>query len=416
VRGADAGAGGSSAGRPGTIARGRSPRIGIVAACRFPAPRGSQVLVDGMAGALSAAGADVHLLAPVVPGCRRPFALHSLADPGGIPDAEPSAGSGPRRLLGDLRLAARLRAAVVRERIDVLHAHNYEALIASLRVREATGIPVVFHAHAVLADELPLYAPRGAVSTGMARRLGAWCDRTFPPLADLVVALSPDVADYLARCGADPRRIEVVPPGLAPDGLELARHEDAPRAVFTGNLDRYQNLDLLFAAWELVEQRLPAASLAIVTHERARAPLPRRGGTFGRVEVVQARTLAQVRREWARATVGVSPRASWSGFPVKTLNYMAAGLPTVALAASAKGVRDGETGWVVRDPSPEALAETLCEALDDPCRSADRGRRAREALAEEHAWPRLAARILGLSRAVAGAGRGRRLPTGGVEG
>jgi len=416
VRTADAGAGGSSAGRPGVVARGRSPRIGIVAACRFPAPRGSQVLVDGMAGALAAAGADVHLLAPIVPGCRRPFALHSLAGPDGIPAAEPSAASGARRLLGDLRLASRLGAAVARERIEVLHAHNYEALLASLRVREATGIPVVFHAHSVLADELPLYAPRRVVPTGMARRLGAWCDRTFPPLADLVVVLSSDVADYLAQCGTDPRRIEVVAPGLDPDGLAFARREGAPRAVFTGNLDRYQNLDLLLAAWELVEQRLPAASLAIVTHERARAPLPRRGGALGRVEVVQARTLAQVRREWARATVGVSPRISWSGFPVKTLNYMAAGLPTVALEASAKGVRDGETGWVVRDPSPGALAEALCEALDDPGRSAERGRRAREVLAEEHAWPRLAARILGLSRAVASAGRGRRLPTGGVAG
>lgn len=395
---------------------GRSPRIGLVAGCRFPAPRGSQVLVDGMAHALVAAGADVHLLAPIAPGCARPFALHSLARPGELPAAEPGRVLGLRRLLDNARLAPRLRAAVLRERIEVLHAHNFEGLLASLRVRASTGVPVVFHAHSVLADELPLYAPAASVPTRAAVRMGSWFDRAFPRLADLVVALSADVASYLVDCGVEPGRIAVVPPGIdrLPPG-EPGPPGRAPRAVFTGNLDRYQNIELLLDAWAIVERRLPGATLAIATHESERRP-PRLGADLARVEVVQAGSLGAVRREWSQATVGVSPRASWSGFPVKTLNYMAAGLPTVALEASAKGVRDGETGWIVREGSAPALADALCEALDDPRESAARGRRAREAVDEGHAWPRLAERLLGLSAGVATVRRAGRLSTEPVAG
>ncbi|MFM8412710.1 MAG: hypothetical protein ACKOCT_20850, partial [Alphaproteobacteria bacterium] len=65
MRVADAGTSGGGEASPTTGSRGRLPRIGLVAACRFPAPRGSQVLVDGMARALAAAGADVRLIAPI---------------------------------------------------------------------------------------------------------------------------------------------------------------------------------------------------------------------------------------------------------------------------------------------------------------------------------------------------------------
>lgn len=400
MRGADAGSGSGGGLRGGGPAGGRLPRIGIVAACRFPAPRGSQVLIDGMAAALAATGADVRLLAPIAPGCTRPYAMHSLARAGELPEAEPRL-RGLRRFVEDLRFTTRLREVVARERIDVLHAHNYEALVASLRVKALTGVPVVFHAHAVLSDELPLYAAPGSLPSAAARRLGAWFDQVFPRRADLVVALCSDVASHLERCGTDPQRIVVVPPGL--DAASPIRRSTAarPRAVFSGNLDRYQNLELLLEAWAEVERRVPAASLSIVTHELERSVLPARGTPLCRVEVVRARTLAEVGQEWARATVGVSPRASWSGYPVKTLNYMAAGLPTVAVAASAKGVRNGETGWVAREATATGLATALCEALDDPATAAVRGRRARQSLQDEHGWPALAIRLLGISQAAA---------------
>jgi glycosyltransferase involved in cell wall biosynthesis len=378
------------------------PRIGLVAACRFPAPRGSQVLIDEMATAFAAAGAETHLIAPMARRVGRPYRTHALAPrPGIAPPSDPIAWPNFARLLFDAALVARLDAVVRRERISVLHAHNYEALAAALIVRRLRRVPVVFHSHAMLADELPLYAPRGSVARRSAQRLGAWADRTLPRLADHVVALSDDVADYLADRGVARERLSIVPPGLAPAAPPTEWRGERPRrAVFAGNLDAYQNVDVLLDAWVDVRRRRADAELSVVTH----AAPPALESAIARrrlqeaVRVVRARSFAEVSAEIASAAVGVSPRRSWSGFPIKTLNYMASGVPTVAFEASAKGIADGETGWVVRAPTAAALGAALCEALEDPVASARRGRAAREALHERHAWNSLAPDLLTISK------------------
>lgn len=389
---------------PGSAAgAGAGLRIGLVAACRFPAPRGSQVLVDEMARAFARSGAETHLFAPLAAALRRPYRVHPLPGITGLaPAADPGALAPLGRLALDAGMALRLVRLVERERIDVLHAHNWEGLVAALWARRSTGVPVVFHAHGVLADELPLYSPRGAGTA--ARRLGGWCDARLPHQADHVVALCDRVRDHFVSLGVAPARISVCPPGLAQDGAPQAEGPRAPRAVFTGNVDRYQNLDLLLDAWHIVGRRLPAAELALVTHgdgTRLHRALGRR--RLAGIRVVAGASVAEAAAASRSAAVGLSPRASWSGFPIKTLNYMAAGLPTVALAGSAKGVRDGETGWVVREPTAESLASALGEALADRAESARRGRAAREALAAEHSWGVLAPRLLELSRSLAGA-------------
>ncbi len=393
---------------------GRRPRVGLVAACRFPEPRGSQVLIDQMACALAGSGVQTHLIAPLAREWRgRPYRVNAaaVARRGAGVDVTTPIGAALRALF-DARLAAFLGRVVRRERIDVLHAHNYEGLVAALAVRRLHGVSVVYHSHNVMADELPFYAP--APLQRAARRLGAWCDRTLPRLADHVVALSADVGEHLCRAGVAAERLSVVPPGLEPGPFAAEngqRRGGARSAVFAGNLDGYQNLDLLLDAWAIAATGDPGIRLTLVT-QAPRAVVERglgRRPLGDRVRLVAAGSLAEVAAELASATVGVSPRSSWSGFPIKTLNYMASALPTVALAASAKGVRDGETGWVVPEATAPALAQTLAAALDDPVACARRGRAAREALADEHSWSLITPRLLELSSGVR-AGGGAALP------
>jgi len=374
-------------------------RVGLVAACAFPAPRGSQVLVDEMAAALVDGGVDAHLIAPLDPRARhRRYRTHAVAP--AVPRARAGGRTGLLRPLVDATLTARLARTVEQEGLQVLLAHNYEGLLTSLAVRRMRGVPVVYHSHNVFADELPTYAPRALRTT--ARRFGAWCDRTFPRLADRVVTLSDDVAVHLQGCGVEAHRVSVIPPGLDPGPFERHRRKlRKRRAIFAGNLDGYQNLDLLLAAWRLVEERDASSELVLITHvQRGRASRRLRRARFGpRVRVRIAASLDEVAKELGAAMVGVSPRSSWSGFPIKTLNYMASGTPTLALSASAKGVRPGETGWVVEDDTPEALAEALTRALGSPRESARRGRAALQLLREQHLWERLAPRIVDVARA-----------------
>lgn len=385
-------------------------RLGLVAGCAFPAPRGSQVLIDEMAIALSRSGAEPHLIAPVERSrFDRSYVVH--ASPIARPASRPTSGWLPLvvRALFDAQLLARLAAVTRRHGLSVLHAHNYEGLVAALAVRRLRRIPVVYHSHNVLADELPAYAGRAAYRA--AHRFGSRCDRWLPRLADQVVTLSSDVAQYLRSSGVAPDRLSVIPPGLDPSPFDSPLFAAAPhrvlrtrRAVFAGNLDRYQNLELLLDAWALASAHDPGIDLTLVTHAPTLAVerMLEQRGLAGRVRIVTAGSLVDVTRELATAALGVSPRSSWSGFPIKTLNYMASRLPTVAIAASAKGIRDGETGWVVGEACPAALATTLLESLSTPEDSRQRGAAAREALAQHHSWDRLAPRVLDVSQQAMG--------------
>jgi glycosyltransferase involved in cell wall biosynthesis len=359
-----------------------------------------------MALALHGSGIETHLIAPRgrMRPLRRPYRTHALTARGSWSPAASSV-LGWLRPLADAALVSRATAVVRSEHLDVLLAHNYEGLLVALAVRQRCGVRVVYHSHNVLADELPLYAPRRL--HGFAQRIGAWFDRTLPKRADRVVALSDDVAQHLVEVGVERDRLAVIPPGLDPTPFRAPdwRRPRPRRAVFAGNLDGYQNLELLLDAWSRAAALDRGIELRLVTHApgRALARRLRRDGMASRVHLVEAASLAHVATELSSAMVGLSPRSSWSGFPIKNLNYMASGIPTVALAASAKGVRHDETGWIVQDEDAAGFATALLSSLGDPAACARRGHAAREMLQERHAWHRLAPRLLAVAHAAVGA-------------
>jgi len=82
-----------------------------------------------------------------------------------------------------------------------------------------------------------------------------------------------------------------------------------------------------------------------------------------RGEIVHARSYDEVRERLARAHVAVLPAPRVSGFPMKLLNYMAAGKAIVASVSSAKGLRDGVTGRVVADGDPGGFAAAVVDLL-----------------------------------------------------
>src|SRR5437773_1332687 len=113
-------------------------RIALVLAGPYPDLRGSQVLVQQLADGIRGRGHVVHLVTY-----------------GAVAGTRP--GPHAARIARDLVLVARLWRTVQREAIDLIHAHNYEAAIASLMVGRVTNRPVVYHGHNALAEELPLY-------------------------------------------------------------------------------------------------------------------------------------------------------------------------------------------------------------------------------------------------------------------
>jgi len=359
--------------------------VALVIAGPYPAARGSQVLVRQLAEGIRARGHTVHLVSYGPRASERP---------------------GPRlgRLVPGLALTARLWRTVRRDAVDVIHAHNYEAALAGLVVARLTGRPLVYHGHNALADELPTYF-RGRLARRMARACGHFLDASVPRRADFCIAVSEELGDILRRRGVPGAGLACIPPAGSPHELGAT---PGPRPAsglvcYAGNLDGYQNLDFLVLSFARVRAAVPGARLVLVTHtdaRRAAARLRARGLGEG-VEVVAVRSYDDVRARLAAADVAVCPRAERSGFPMKLLNYMAAGKAIVASVGSAKGLHDGVTGRVVPDADGAAFAAAIVELLQDGPTRERLGAAARRAVENPRAWHAVLDRIEAIYEQVA---------------
>ena len=95
----------------------------------------------------------------------------------------------------------------------------------------------------------------------------------------------------------------------------------------------------------------------------------------------------------AVATVLVNPRAECPGYPLKLLNYMAAGRGIVSFRDSARDLTHGVDAWLVDEPTAPALAQGLLAMLREPTRAAELGMAARRRVVENLTWSRIVANL-----------------------
>ena len=378
----------------------RRYRVAIVAACPFPTLQGSQLLIRKLAQGLRARGHD-----PVVvtygEGLEEALADLPVRRIPRIPGLR-ALGSGPRaaKLVLDAALLLRLVRVLEGERIEVMHAHNYEAALIGLAARRLTGVPLIYHSHNALAEELPTYF-RSRTARRIARVVGALADREVPRRADRCIAICRELVGFLQARGVDERAIALIAPGGSPEEFPTcslaevarirARHGfgERPVLLYTGNVDGYQNLEVLLASIGIVRRTFADALLVLATHAAPRdLPAHLRRLPPG-VRLVTAADFATVRDVIQVADLALCPRREWSGFPMKLLNYMAAAKAVVVSAGSAKAVRHDVNGVVVDDASAEAFAAAIATLLADPARRRALGAAARRTVEDEYGWERV---------------------------
>jgi len=364
----------------------------IVQAAAFPFPtaQGSQVYVRGMARALVRRGHRVtvacyaHGEAVAGDGADDGYAvIRTPVVPG---YGRLRAGPDPVKPVLDLALAWRL----ARTRADLVHAHNYEAPLAAALARRWTGTPVVYCAHNTMGEELHTYFS-GSLARRLARRAGRALDVAVPRMADAAHVIHEPTADTLRALGC--ARVRFVPPGVDPADLQPCAPADlgtGPWVVYAGNPDAYQDLDVLYEAI----RRLPGVGLAVVSAVGAEAWA---GAQLPRLRVVQTSDFAVVRAVLAAADVAALPRAVCSGYPIKLLNYLGMGIPTVAAAGSA---RDLPGVVAVPNRDPVAFAAALRGLLQDPERRRALGGAGRAHVLAACTWDRRAADLEVLYREV----------------
>ena len=348
-------------------------RIAVVGACPFPVPQGSQVYLHETARALRGQGHPVDLVT---------YGYGQGDYDGDLPLHRAANFFGSRRTRSgpsfvkpflDAALVSRLRRVVRDRAIDVVDAHNYEGLAVALA---AGHRPVVYHAHNAMADELPHYTRAKRAAAGF----GRWLDRALPRRAECVIAPHAVLADYLVECGCEAGRVHTVPPPMDLDGFEPCTERIAtPSVLYTGNLDAYQNLPFLMRVMEAVRRRVRNARLTIATHSEVDSTsYPE---YVDRVHLSDRDALRDLLRQDA---VFVCPRVSWSGYPIKVLNAMAAAQAIVCCESAAHALTHEADGLTVPDDDIEAFAEAVTGLLRDETARRELGRKARETLVTMH--------------------------------
>src|SRR5438067_1154707 len=237
-------------------------------------------------------------------------------------------------------------------------------------------------------------------------------DRTLdlfvPSFPDHITAVSPELRHWFVDHGVPPRKIDMVPAGIEPEMFDHAEPEKfrssykadgRPTVMYTGVLNAFQRIDYLLRAFALVLKEEPRARLLMVSplrseaHEHEHKQLAARLGIGEAVVWIAPHPLHDLPSYLALADVTVVPRPDCPGHPVKLLNYMLAGKPSVCFAGAAKGVRHLHDAFVVPDHDWTALGNGIVTLLRDPPLATRLAANARETVLTEFDWRQICPKI-----------------------
>ena len=166
--------------------------------------------------------------------------------------------------------------------------------------------------------------------------------------------------------------------------------------VFLGVLTPYQGVDDLLAAWPAVVAAVPDAHLLLMGYPNVARyrNVVAGAGLDGSVTVTGGIDYREAPRYLALGDVAVTPKRSTTEGNGKLLNYMAAGLPTIAYDTPIAREVLGEAGVLVPLGDTAALATACVTLLEDAGERKWRGQALRERAVAKFSWPVLAGRLV----------------------
>ena len=355
--------------KPGAV---QDPQVGrrrILQVCGSAAGGVRAHLAD-CARILAADGHDVIVEAPAA-------VLDSL-------DVEPARAEaleiGPRPSLNDTLAVARLRR--LGRRADVVHAHGLRAgalaaLALGRRRRGRTRLVVTLHNLTV----------GGRLTTLVGDRL----ERLIARRADLVLAVSPDLAERAQDLGAPHVEVAIIPAvspqqPAEPSTSDAAAAEDAwprsgARLLTVARLAPQKGLPLLLEAAAILSREVDAGRLTAFTWALA-GDGPGREQAAERIAAEQLPVTLLGRRNDAPALMEVADiivqTSLWEGQPLTIQEALRAGTAIVATDVGGTAVT-ARGGALLVDPQAQAIAEALRTLLSDPEARTRAAERAQEA-------------------------------------
>lgn len=248
-------------------------------------------------------------------------------------------------------------------------------------------IPIVLDKQNVLGASWVEFRPWGTGLRGIAiQRLALWqtraLERRNADRSSRIVVTSDDEADRFQRLYG--RRPDIVLSAV-PAASAVADPSDAPRAVVWLGDHRYgPNVDGLvrFARQSWRSLGDTGATLLIIGREPP--PEVRQLEQLPGVQVLgYVDDLDQV---FAGAAAAVAPLWAGAGIKMKTLTFMAAGLPVAGTPVAFEGIRVRDSHDALVADDPDGLANALRCLLDDRDARGAIGARGRDLVRTQHVW------------------------------
>ena len=374
--------------------------VAMVAACPFPANHGTPGAIREMSETLAQMGHTVHIV--TYSGGQDDIVVRfaKVHRPSPFrPQRNVKVGPSAEKFLLDFAVLRLLCRLIQREPIDIIHGHNYEGAVIGALAGWITRRPVLYHAVNLMSDELPGY--RFIRPEWLVKRVAGLLDWLIPIFPDHIIALSPELKEWLVTNGTPERKVDVVPCGVNPDIFNSAapanlgtsfQIRNRPIVMYTGVLNRFQRIDYLLRGFAIALNQEPDALLLIVSpvvseaDKREHTKLAHKLGISHAIRWIGPHLLEDLPGYLALANVTVISRPDCLGHPIKLLNYMLAGKPIVCFQGAAKGVRHMYDAFIAPDHDCDALGKGIVTLLRNPTLAAQLGAQARATVLATFHW------------------------------
>jgi glycosyltransferase involved in cell wall biosynthesis len=295
-----------------------------------------------------------------------------------------------RRSTLDL-LAWRPLVSVLRDGVDVVHAHMFGSNVWGTVLGRLSGVPVVVaHEHTWSFQGRPL---RRFLDRELVAR---W--------ADVFVAVSDEDRRKMIEVeGVDPAKIRVISNGIPSPAngavtdvrAELGIESGVPVLGVVCELRAQKALEVLFEAAALLLVEFPTLKVLVAGDGPERARLEEGARRLGVADTV---LFLGIRRDVPAvlAAVDVAVLSSdYEGSPLSVMEYMAAAKPVVSTRVGGvpELVREDVHGLLVEPRDPEALAEAVTRLLRDPALAKRLGAEGRQRQQREFSLEAMVRRI-----------------------
>lgn len=268
---------------------------------------------------------------------------------------------------------------------DVVHSHYWLSGQVGLLARDRWNVPLVHTMHTMAKVKNAALAA-GDTPEPLARVIG---EEQVVAAADMLIANTDLEAEQLVGLyGADPARVDVVPPGVdlrvftrrdrAGVRRELGLPEDAAVLLFAGRIQPLKAPDVLLRAVAVMLDQDPSLRSRVVVpvvggpsgsgleHPESLATLATELGLDDVVRFVPPVNQAELARWYSAATLVAVPSHSES-FGLVAVEAQACGTPVVAAAVGGLTtvVRDEVSGLLVETHEPQDWAHALRRVVTD---------------------------------------------------